>query len=340
MATNVTDTLDQSILSLLQGDGRLASLEIARRLGVSEKTIRTRIARLTREHGMRVVATLSSSDRRTRMLFLVHTRPGSRFEVAARLARLTAVQRVFATTGAFDLVVEGTFQTDADALEFLVRDVEAIDGVDACESVHLIKEVLPDESPTKDGRPGNGHAALDFRRFVALAARAATEEELLALGAEAALSICGADRSLVSMLEIGDAVFPTGRSGSVGTRVVRMTASHGCGLRDEYIREDIRRVNEGKTRGVSYRVVESGLHVFIEDALADPLMSGLHDLVRAEGYRSFLAVPMFREGRVIGTINLYYDQPRHLPDDEIAVAQALADQLSSSLARVATREVG
>ncbi len=339
MATNVSDALDQSILGLLQDDGRLASLEIARRLGVSEKTIRTRITRLTREHGMRVVATLNSSERQSRMLFLVHTQPGCRFDVADRLARLAEVRRVFATTGAFDLVVEATFLTDADALEFLVREVEAIGGVAACESVHLIKEVLPGESPTTAGRSGKAGADLDFRRFVALAARAATEEELLVLGAEAALSVCGADRSLVSMLEIHDAVAPAGRAAGGLSPLVRMTASHGCGLRDEYVGEVVRRVNEGKSRGVSYRVVESGLHVAIEDVLTDPLMSGLHDLVRAEGFRSFIAVPMFREGRVIGTLNLYYDQRRQLADDEIAVAQAFADQLSSSLARVVAKEV-
>ncbi|MBI5949988.1 MAG: GAF domain-containing protein [Chloroflexi bacterium] len=335
----MSDSLDRSILNLLQDDGRLASLEIARRLGVSEKTIRTRIARLTREHGMRVVATLNSSARQTRMLFLVHTQPGSRFEVADRLARLPAVQRVFATTGAFDLVVEGAFQTDADALEFLVREVEAVDGLDACESVHLIKEVLPGEAPIRAGRPGDEGRGLDFRRFVALAARATTEEELLVLGAQAAVSVCGADRSLVSLLEVRDAVVPTGRSGGVGPPLIRMTTFHGCALRDEYVREVVRRVNEGESRGVSSRVVESGLHVFIEDTLTDPLMTGLHDLVRAEGYRSFMAVPMFREGRVIGTLNLYYDERRQLADDEIAVAQAFADQLSSALSRVVAEEV-
>ena len=333
MLTNASDALDRSILALLGDDGRLPSLEIARRLGVSEKTIRLRIARLMRDHGMRVTATLNGSDRRTRMLFLVHTAPGRRFEVAESLARMGHVERVFATTGAFDLILEASFATDADALEFLVREVERVDGVNSCQSVHLIKEVVPGaSSPALSRHPDTDR--LDFRKFVALAARATREGEVLKLGAEAALSVCGADRSLVSTLEISDALVATGRVGEVGAPLVRMTESYGHGLSDDYVQEVVARVNEGKSRGVTLRVVESGLHVFVEDALIDPLFEGLHDLARAQGYRSLLAVPMYRDDRVIGSVNLYYDQPRKVTEDEIAVAQAFADQLSLALARV------
>jgi GAF domain-containing protein len=104
-------------------------------------------------------------------------------------------------------------------------------------------------------------------------------------------------------------------------------------LSDDYGKRRVR-VSEGVTRGVTYRVVESGLHVFVEDALSDPLFTGLYDLVRAQGYRSLLAVPMYREDRVIGSVNLYYDVPRKVSENEIAVAQAFADQLSLALSRV------
>lgn len=333
MLTNVSNELDRSILRLLEVDGRLPSLEIARRLGVSEKTIRLRVARLMRDHGMRVVATVSANDRQTRMLFLVHTEAGRRFEVAESLARTPQVQRVFATTGAFELVVEASFTTDADALEFLVREVERVDGVSSCQSVHLIKEVVPGALPPALSRE-SGTDVLDFGRFVALAARATREEEVLQLGADAALSVCGADRSLVSTLEISHDPVATTQPLQNGSPLVRMTRSFGRGLTDDYVKEVVVRVNERKSRGVTYRVVETGLHVFVEDALIDPLFEGLYDLVRSEGYRSLLAVPMYREERVFGSVNLYYNQRRKVSSDEIAVAQAFADQLSLALSRV------
>ncbi|MBA2708928.1 MAG: Lrp/AsnC family transcriptional regulator, partial [Gemmatimonadaceae bacterium] len=208
--TDVSDTLDRSILTLLANDGRLANLEMARRLGVSEKTIRLRITRLVRDHGMRVVATLGNGERPTRMLFLVHTVPGRRFEVAERLVCMDAVQRVFATTGAFDLVVEAAFSTDAHALEFLVREVEAVDGVTSCQSVHLIKEVVRGGPAATGLSRAEDANRLDFGRFISLAARATSEDELLRLGAEAALWLCGADRSLVSMFDGSDTPVATG----------------------------------------------------------------------------------------------------------------------------------
>ena len=336
MLTNLPDELDRTILALLEEDGRRPSLDIARRLGVSEKTIRLRIARLMRQHGMRVTATLTGVvTRQTRMLFLIHTGPGRRFDVARRLAALAEVQYVFATTGAFDLVVEGAFPTDADALEFLVRDVEGADGVASCQSVHLIKAVEADSIPGTQRVPATP-VDVDFVRFVDRAAHAKSADELLNLAADAALVICGADRVLVSLLEIQDAPLARGIVEGCGVPLVRMTSSVGRGLRPEYVDEVVRRVNDGKTRGVTYRVVESGLHVIVEDCLTDPLFDGLWDVVRKEGYTSLIAVPMFGGERVIGSINLYYDQPRHPSDEEIGVAQAFADQVS--LALVQARE--
>ena len=127
-------------------------------------------------------------------------------------------------------------------------------------------------------------------KFAVAPACASTEDEVLALAAEAVPRYVEPHRSLVSTLEVTDAPVATGHLGGV-LALVRMTRSFGCGLTDEYVQEVITRVNEGKTRGVSYRVVESGLHVFVEDALTDPPFHGLHDLVRAQGYRSLLAVP-------------------------------------------------
>ncbi len=49
------DRLDREILACLREDGRMANSEIARRLGVGEKTIRRRLQRLTDERGRKVI---------------------------------------------------------------------------------------------------------------------------------------------------------------------------------------------------------------------------------------------------------------------------------------------
>ena len=136
------------------------------------------------------------------------------------------------------------------------------------------------------------------------------------------------------MLVIEEPPVTNGRDQNSGPRQFRISASRGHGLAEKYVEEVVQRINVGTSRGVSSRVVESGLHVFVEDALTDPLLNGLHELVKEEGYRSLLAVPMYHGGRVIGSVNLYYDKVRRTTDDEVAVAQAFADQVALALARL------
>src|SRR5262249_13162418 len=55
------DDIDRGIATLLRRDGRLSSLEIARKLNVSDRTVRHRLARLTKRHGMRVAVLFGES---------------------------------------------------------------------------------------------------------------------------------------------------------------------------------------------------------------------------------------------------------------------------------------
>ena len=48
------DELDQRIIGLLQIDGRIPNAQIARKLGVSEGTIRRRVGRLLQEDVIRI----------------------------------------------------------------------------------------------------------------------------------------------------------------------------------------------------------------------------------------------------------------------------------------------
>ncbi|MGB3211351.1 MAG: Lrp/AsnC family transcriptional regulator [Desulforhopalus sp.] len=51
-----TDAIDKKIIRLLQQDGRLANTIIARELGISESTVRSRLNRLINEEVIQVVA--------------------------------------------------------------------------------------------------------------------------------------------------------------------------------------------------------------------------------------------------------------------------------------------
>jgi DNA-binding Lrp family transcriptional regulator len=313
------DDLDRAIVSLLEEDGRLPNLEIARRLRVSESTVRKRIARLMRQTGLRILASLGDRPH-TEMLFLIHTEPGCRVAVAERLAALPNVQQISLTTGSYDIVARAAFRSDADALAFLVQEVEGGEGVRSVQVSHVLKNLTPvpgrRAAATLATQPAQ-RAALDT--FVLEAARLADLTAVLELGCDAAIAGLGADR----------------------VAIYRINADHQLehaasrGLSREYLRAIEERITP--RIGVGIRVVNTRVHVFVEDVLISPLMAGVRDLARREGYRTLLFLPLLYGEELVGLLGLYNDAVRRYSDDEIALAQAFADQLAIAIVRSRTR---
>src|SRR5437764_15252069 len=96
------DELDRRIVRLLQADARATNVAIARELGVSEKTVRSRVAQLIADGAIRFEVVVAHGERPSRMLFGIHAQPGRRYEVAAALAERPEVDHVDLATGAYD----------------------------------------------------------------------------------------------------------------------------------------------------------------------------------------------------------------------------------------------
>jgi signal transduction histidine kinase len=73
------------------------------------------------------------------------------------------------------------------------------------------------------------------------------------------------------------------------------------------------------------RAILEGVPVQIADVLADPEYA-LKDAARIGGYRGNLAVPMLREGRVVGAIGVSREEPGVFPDKQVRLLQTFADQ--------------
>jgi DNA-binding Lrp family transcriptional regulator len=320
------DELDRRIVLELRQDARRANVALASELGVSEKTVRTRIARLVDGGVIRFGVTVADTERPSRMLYLVHAVPGHRFEVAEALAARPEVDQVHLATGACDVAVAAAFPDDARALEFSVREIERRPDVQRVDSCHLISEVRPaTEADLRAGGP-----AIDTELIGSFLLRPpafATVGELLDRACELAIAGLSADRALASV--VGDR--------SAGSPLL---ATRSRGLSDAYIASTIERMKAGATPVVA-RVIETGQHVLVPDARTDPLMAWAEDLVRVEGYRTFLTVPMMYGERVVGVLSLYLNAPARLPDGSyIATTQALADHLGIAWARLETASNG
>jgi Lrp/AsnC family transcriptional regulator for asnA, asnC and gidA len=125
------DELDRRIITLLQQDSRMPSAEIARKLGVAERTVRARISRLVDEGVVRLLAVLNPAAigyEVTADIFL-EVEPSRLQDVAQQLVTLPEVSYVGITTGDRDISIQ-VYVPSVDALyHFITEKLTAIPGV-------------------------------------------------------------------------------------------------------------------------------------------------------------------------------------------------------------------
>src|SRR5215471_4284160 len=119
-----------------------------------------------------------------------------------------------------------------------------------------------------------------------------------------------------------------GLIGRVEGEAFRFLANHGASPEyREFIRRNVVRPNRGLVTG---RVALSRQTVHIVDVLTDPEFE-LHEAQRAAGYRSVLAVPMLREGELVGIFFLWRTEVRAFTDKQIELVTTFADQAGIAL---------
>jgi DNA-binding Lrp family transcriptional regulator len=306
------DPLDQRIFEQLSGNGRMSNLEVARQVGVSEKTVRQRIRRLIERDGMRVVAVMQQAPAPSQLIVLVHAETGQRFSVAERLAGQPCVDQVHLTTGAFELIAEASFGSDAEAIEWYVHNVESGPGVRSAQSTHIIETIAQSREPRLD----------HFGGFDSMAEELDDVRDLFDLACDVAKLSLGTHRIVVGN---------TTRDPSDATAPLFGSGLRWRGLSARYI-DALGGVRRSESVIIP-NVIERGQHVFVADAQTDPLFGAIADLVVSEGFHSFLAVPVRSDNATHGTMNLYYDSIIPYSEHLVAQAQELADLIGKHLSR-------
>jgi GAF domain-containing protein len=130
--------------------------------------------------------------------------------------------------------------------------------------------------------------------------------------------LCGAEVSVISMVD-GD--------------LIRLVSVHG--IRDEGV-EVVRRVFPMRRNDetVTARAIRSSTICHVPDVLSDALSqtkddalaSRATDAARVSGYRACLAVPMIRDGQVLGAIFVARKQAGLFPEAQVALLKTFADQ--------------
>lgn len=169
------DTLDHQIIAELRRDGRPANTDLARRLGVSEATVRNRVQRLMSNDIIRITAAVNLS----RLGYDLHTvigiscEPASLPKVMNDLASAPEVRLLSAVSGRFDLMATVCLRSHSDLFAFLTERVGTIPGVRDTETLlvlrmskrdHFFIESSPDEeSPEVDSWQNLGTLVMEGR---------------------------------------------------------------------------------------------------------------------------------------------------------------------------------
>jgi Lrp/AsnC family transcriptional regulator for asnA, asnC and gidA len=139
--SSAVDDVDREIIRLLQRDGRSSNTEIGRALGLTETTIRKRIARLISEDLVSIVAvpTPAAVGMTTSAIIGISVQLQAIHAVSDLLVSQPEVRYVGISTGRYDLIVEAFFSDHEHLLEFVSTTLGGMPGVSAVETSLILK---------------------------------------------------------------------------------------------------------------------------------------------------------------------------------------------------------
>lgn len=125
------DKTEREIIQLLQQDGRMSFVDLAKAVGVTEGTIRRKFNRLVGEGIIRIAAVADpfAVGFESPAVISLKVEPAALDEVIARVVDLPEIRYVALCTGEYDLVCEGYFASNQDLSRFLVERLAKIEGI-------------------------------------------------------------------------------------------------------------------------------------------------------------------------------------------------------------------
>jgi DNA-binding Lrp family transcriptional regulator len=140
MAGKMMDELDRNIIGLLGADARTSVATLARKMKVARSTIQARLERLETS-GMIAGYTLklgeAAKEGRLRASVLVTIEPRAQAGILIRLKSIPEVERVFTTSGRFDLLMQ-IAAPNTRVLDEVLDQIGGLTGVRSSESlIHL-----------------------------------------------------------------------------------------------------------------------------------------------------------------------------------------------------------
>ena len=133
------DKTDFRIISELERNARLSNTEIARKLKISEGTVRNRIQNMVKSKEIRRFTVELSTKAAFKAFTLVQTASDKTAKaVVKKIKAVPGVRRVFELAGKTDFMVELVTQSAEDA-NIALDDIRVVPGVKSTESLVVLR---------------------------------------------------------------------------------------------------------------------------------------------------------------------------------------------------------
>jgi Lrp/AsnC family transcriptional regulator for asnA, asnC and gidA len=135
------DATDREIIRMLQRNGRTSNTDIGRALGLTETTIRKRIARLLDEGLVHIVAVPTPRAVGVTMSAIigVSVNLGDLDTVSRTLAKRPEVRYLGVSTGRYDIILEAFFEDSEHLLAFVSEELGGSVGVTGVETSIILR---------------------------------------------------------------------------------------------------------------------------------------------------------------------------------------------------------
>ncbi|WP_320005882.1 Lrp/AsnC family transcriptional regulator [Maridesulfovibrio sp.] len=139
----VLDEVDRKIIEELQRNGRESYKNIARKLGVSDGTVRLRTERMIKNDYLRITASVNPLYFENSLIAMIGINLEERAnpEIMEEIAKVPGVQSVMNVSGRFDLLLEVFVPSRNAFRKFLVDDLSNIGSIKSTESFMFLEAV-------------------------------------------------------------------------------------------------------------------------------------------------------------------------------------------------------
>ena len=135
------DAVDSEIILLLQNDGRISNTAIAKKLGMAESTVRTRLNRLIKNKTVQIVAVSNPFDLGFQIAgnFKINIDLEKKDAIMTELVAIKELWYVVLTTGGTDVDADFIIPTFQDLEPLLFEKINKIDGIKKVETTLIMK---------------------------------------------------------------------------------------------------------------------------------------------------------------------------------------------------------